>query len=117
MGREPTSRALDDDVPKDHLTQNPIGHFHYMLGVTFERRDWPLALREFEQSRRAAPSNDMLFCNLGLHRNGWPPEALERFERARSLGPRHLASAQRAVPGEKVDALRAELVESGALPR
>ena len=51
----------DPRVPKDYLTRNLIGHFHYMLGITWESRDWPRARDEFElrvgdrvRQRRAA---------------------------------------------------------------
>ena len=63
----------DPRVPKEYLTQNLIGNFHYMRGVTFEERDWPAALREFALAQAAAPNNDVLFYNLGLifRRNGF----------------------------------------------
>lgn len=43
----------DPAVPKDYLTQNPIGHFHYMLGVTLEPQDWIRAESEFAMAREA----------------------------------------------------------------
>ena len=58
--------AHDERVPKDYLTQNLIGQYHYMLGVTFERSDWLRARREFRAAVAAAPQNDVLFYNLGL---------------------------------------------------
>jgi hypothetical protein len=51
----------DPSVPKDYLTQNLIGHLHYMLGFTFERRDWLRAQKEFDSAAAASPHNDVLF--------------------------------------------------------
>ena len=71
----------DPRVPKDYLTQNLVGHFHYMLGLTLERRDWPQAEAQFERARAAAPRNDVLFYNLGLiyARNGLLTRSLSSF--------------------------------------
>ncbi len=92
--------AGEDDprVPKDYLTRNLIGHFHYMLGVTFEERDWPRATAEFARAAAAAPDNDVLFYNLGLiyRRNGLWERSLAAFERSRAINPRHIASPSRA---------------------
>jgi hypothetical protein len=98
----PAPRALeaelagerDPRVPKDYLTQNLIGHFHYMLGVTLEEREWWRASREFRAAERAAPRNDVLFYNLGLiyRRNGLFEEALVAFGRSHAINPRHIAS-------------------------
>jgi tetratricopeptide (TPR) repeat protein len=95
---------IDERVPKDYLTQNLIGHFHYTLGFTFEKRDWPRALEEFERAARAAPGNDVLFYNLGLvfARNGWYDEAIAAFERSREINPRHLASLSKPRASNKV---------------
>ncbi len=98
--REPEGLLLelpaenDPRVPKDFLTQNLIGQFHYMLGVTFETLDWARARQEFERAARAAPHNDVLFYNLGLiyRRNGLLDEALAAFQRSQAINPRHLAS-------------------------
>jgi hypothetical protein len=118
---------LDSRVPKDHLTQNLIGQFHYMRGVTFERRDWPRAREEFDRARAAAPENDVLFYNLGLilRRNGLLDEAIEDFRRSQAINPRHLASHSRPRPSDRVaeleaairrvDALEAELAHDPAL--
>ena len=74
LGELPSSLPGEDDpgVPRDFLTQNLIGQFHYMLGVTYERRDWPRARASFQRAARAAPHNDVLFYNMGLiyRRNG-----------------------------------------------
>ncbi|MEM7356236.1 MAG: DUF2723 domain-containing protein, partial [Acidobacteriota bacterium] len=84
----------DPRVPKDYLTRNLIGHFHYMLGVTFERRDWPRAAAEFARATAVATDNDVLFYNLGLiyRRNGLFQRALTAFERSQAINPRHIAS-------------------------
>src|SRR5262249_743934 len=85
----------DPPVPKDYLTQNLIGPFHYMLGSTFEDRDWRRARREFEAAAAASPDNDVLFFNLGLifRREGLLDDAAAAFARSHSINPRHLASA------------------------
>jgi transmembrane protein TMEM260 (protein O-mannosyltransferase) len=101
----------DPGVPKDYLTQNLVGHFHYMLGSTFERWDWPRAAREYERAQRASPGNDVLFFNLGLiyRRNGLLSESLRAFERSDAINPRRIASRDRVVASEKVAEVRAEL--------
>jgi tetratricopeptide (TPR) repeat protein len=101
----------DPGVPKDYLTQNLIGHFHYMLGVTFEESDWPRARREFSAAMLASPDNDVLFYNLGLifARNGLYEDALAAFRRADELNPRHLASLSRPRPSDRVAEAAAEL--------
>jgi tetratricopeptide (TPR) repeat protein len=100
----------DPRVPKDYLTRNLIGHFHYMLGVTFETRDWPRARHEFARAAEAAPQNDVLFYNLGLiyRRNGLLDDALAAFERSHAINPRHLASAARPRAADRVAEVRAE---------
>jgi tetratricopeptide (TPR) repeat protein len=100
----------DPRVPKDYLTQNLIGQFHYMRGLTFARTDWPRAWREFEVAVRAAPANDVLFYNLGLvyWRNGLVEEALAAFERSHSINPRPIASVSRADATDRVAEMRAE---------
>ncbi len=122
---EPTipKRRLDgeDDasVPKDYLTRNLIGHFHYMLGVTAETRDWPTAAREFDLATAAAPDNDVLFYNLGLiyGRNGLFEEALAAFERSAEINPRHIASNDPVRPADKVAVLAAEVERLRVLER
>ncbi len=113
-----TPLAGEDDprVPQDYLTRNLIGHFHYMLGVTFEERDWPRARREFETAARAAPDNDVLFYNLGLiyRRNGLLDDALAAFERSHAINPRHLPSGSRPRASDRIAELRAERERSGA---
>ncbi len=106
----PLTGEGDPRVPKDYLTQNLIGHFHYMLGVTFETRDWPLARRELEAAARAAPSNDVLFYNLGLlyERNGLLDDAVGAFERAHAINPRHLPSGDRPRASDRLAELAAK---------
>jgi tetratricopeptide (TPR) repeat protein len=101
----------DPRVPKDYLTQNLVGHFHYMLGISHEERAWPLAQREFQAAMRASPGNDVLFYNLGLiyRRNGLLPEALAAFEASDRLNPRAIASLSRARASDRVAELREEV--------
>ena len=84
----------DPRVPKDYLTSNLIGHFHYMLGISHEERHWPTAQREFVKAMAAARDNDVLFYNLGLiyRRNGLLQRSLEAFERSAEINPRRLAA-------------------------
>jgi tetratricopeptide (TPR) repeat protein len=110
----PIQETLDGEtdarVPKDYLTQNLIGHFHYMRGLTFERSDWSRAWREFETAARAAPANDVLFYNLGqiYRRAGLIDEALSAFERSHAVNPRPIAGASRADSSDRVAEMRAE---------
>jgi tetratricopeptide (TPR) repeat protein len=107
-----TPLAGEDDpgVPKDYLTRNLVGHFHYMLGVTFEEHDGPRARRELEAAARAAPDNDVLFYNLGLiyRRNGLLDDALAAFERSHAINPRHLPSGSRPRASDRIAELEAE---------
>ena len=100
----------DPRVPKEYLTQNLIGQFHYMLGVTFEERDWLRCREEFRLASKASPDNDVLFFNLGLiyRRNGLLEESLKAFERAGEINPRHLASASRPTAAAKMEEVAAE---------
>ncbi len=95
---------LDDRVPKDHLTQNLVGQYHYMKGITLETRDWLEARRQFREASAAAPHNDVLFYNLGLiyRRNGLLDDALGAFERSHRINPRYLASPTRPQASDKV---------------
>jgi tetratricopeptide (TPR) repeat protein len=101
---------LDPGVPKDYLTQNLIGNFHQMLGVTWEARDWPRARREFEEAAAAAPDNDVLFYNLGLvyRRNGLLDEALAAFRRSDEINPRAIASASHPRASDRAAEVEAE---------
>ncbi len=96
--------ASDAGVPKDYLTQNLIGHYYFMLGFTAERSDWPRAHRYFERALRAAPTNDVLFYNVGLifERNGLLEEALAVYRRSHEINPRHIASSGRVRAWDKV---------------
>ncbi len=100
----------DDSIPKDYLTQNLIGLFHYMLGFSYEQREWTSARQEFVAAARAAPKNDVLFYNLGLvyARNGLLDDALEAFERSREINPRHLASKSRPRASERISETKRE---------
>jgi len=101
----------DPRVPKDYLTRNLIGHFHYMLGVTSEERDWRRAARELQAAATAAPDNDVLYYNLGLiyRRNGLLVEALAAFRRAEAINPRTIAAAGRVRAGDRVAELASEV--------
>ncbi len=101
----------DPRVPKDYLTRNLIGHFHYMLGVTYESRDWPRAVRSFEKAASVASTNDVLFYNLGLiyQRNGQLRRSLEAFERAAEINPRQIPSQNPVRPSDRVDIARGEV--------
>jgi tetratricopeptide (TPR) repeat protein len=109
----------DPRVPKDYLTQNLIGHFHYMIGSSFEAWDWPRAAREYERAQEASPGNDVLFFNLGLiyRRNGLLPESLRAFERSDQINPRRIASRDRVVASERAADVRAELERVQAVER
>jgi tetratricopeptide (TPR) repeat protein len=100
----------DPRVPKDYLTQNLIGHFHYMQGVTFEDRDWLRAQAAFARAMQAAPHNDVLFYNLGLifRRNGLLAEAERAFERSHAINPRHIASKSEVRAADRLAEVRAE---------
>ena len=100
----------DPSVPKDYLTRNLIGHFHYMQGVTFERLDWPRAEAAFAKARQSAPDNDVLFYNLGLiyRRNGLLDRSLTSFERSEAINPRHIASRSRVRAADRIGELEAE---------
>jgi tetratricopeptide (TPR) repeat protein len=118
---------LDPRVPKDYLTQNLIGQFHYMLANTLERSDWPHARREYDAAVRAAPHNDVLFFNLGLifGASGLYDDAIAAFRRSAEINPRavagpvHLRASDR-VPNlederRRVAALEADLAADGRL--
>ena len=103
--------AADARVPKDYLTQNLIGHYHFMLGNTFARLDWSRAEEELDDAAAAAPENDVLFYNLGLvyTRNGLYDEALAAFEHSHTINPRPLQATGRASAGERLAELQAEV--------
>jgi tetratricopeptide (TPR) repeat protein len=109
----------DDAVPKDYLTRNLIGQLHYMLGFTLEQRDWRRARAEFDRAAAISPDNDVLFYNLGLiyQRNGLLDEALAAFTRAQAINPRHIASASRPRPADRVAAVAAERARIAAIER
>lgn len=105
--------ASSPSVPKDYLTQNLIGHYHFMLGVSSEETDWPRAEAEFRNAATAAPSNDVLFYNLGLiyRRNGLPERTLEVFLRAEVINPREIPSSKRVRSADRVVEARLEARE------
>ncbi len=113
--------AGEDDprVPKDYLTQNLIGHFHYTVGTTFEQRDWLRARAEFDAAAAAAPDNDVLFYNLGLiyRRNGLVDDALAAFRRSDAINPRHIASHDPVRAADEVAEMEAERMRLEAVER
>jgi len=108
--RRELAGETDPKVPKDYLTQNLIGHFHYMLGLTEMERDWPRARDEFSRAVEIAAQNDVLFYNLGLifRRSGLYSEAVDAFERSAAINPRHLASQSRPLAAERIVEVLAE---------
>ncbi|MFN7955203.1 MAG: DUF2723 domain-containing protein [bacterium] len=110
---EPPLLAGEDDerVPKDYLTQNLIGEFHFMRGVTLEAHDPERALMELAAAARAAPSNDVLFYNLGLvyERMGRDDLALAAFERSAAINPRPILGPARVRAVDRIDELRRRL--------
>lgn len=109
---DPDKRELagerDPRVPRDYLTRNLIGEFHFMLGVTFEERDRGRALAELAEAARVAFDNDVLFYNLGLvyERMGLPAQALAAFERSREINPREIPGPAKARAADRIEALR-----------
>ena len=94
----------DPRVPKDYLTRNLIGHFHFMVGSSLAGRDWPRALRALGRAATAAPEDDVLHYNLGLFyaKNGLYDEAIAAFDRSRAINPRHLPGAPEALAEQRV---------------
>jgi len=113
-------RALDGEndprVPRDYLTRNLIGEFHFMLGLNLERTDWAAAAAEFTAAAAAAPDNDVLHYNLGLvyERRGDLAAAVAAFERSRAINPRHLASKTAVRAADRVDELRRRMAADPA---
>jgi tetratricopeptide (TPR) repeat protein len=96
---------LDPRVPKDYLTQNLIGHYHYMLAQTYEERGrWVEARRQYDLAMEASPDNDVLFYNLGLifGRDGLLAEAEQAFQRSEEINPRHIASLSKPRADDRV---------------
>jgi tetratricopeptide (TPR) repeat protein len=108
--RTPLTGEDDPAVPKDYLTRNLIGHFHYMLGLTEMERDWPAAAEELRRAGEIAADNDVLFYNLGLvyRRSGLFAEAEKAFERSHAINPRVIAADTRARALERLEEVRVE---------
>jgi tetratricopeptide (TPR) repeat protein len=108
---------LDPRVPKDYLTRNLIGNFHQLLGMTWERRDWPRARRELDEAALAAPDNDVLFYNLGLiyRRNGFLEDARDAFRRSAEINPREIASLSKPKASDRAEEVGTEIRERDAL--
>ena len=105
------SGETDPRVPKDFLTGNLIGEFHFMLGLNLERTSWAEAEREYSLAAAAAPDNDVLLYNLGLvyERHGDLRAALAAFERSQAVNPRHLAGKGDVRAADRVAELRRRL--------
>jgi tetratricopeptide (TPR) repeat protein len=97
-------------VPKDYLSRNLIGHFHYMLGLSAMERDWPAAANELARAAETATDNDVLFYNLGLiyRRSGLLAEAEQAFARSHAINPRRIASDTHARALDRLLEVRAE---------
>lgn len=108
--RVPLVGEDDPRVPKDYLTRNLIGHFHYMLGLSAMERDWPAAKAELERAAEIARDNDVLFYNLGLVylRSGLLVEAEQAFVRSHEINPRHIAGETQARALDRLVEVRAE---------
>jgi tetratricopeptide (TPR) repeat protein len=115
--KERLDGELDPRVPKDYLTQNLIGQFHYMLANTLERSDWPRARREYGLAMRAAPHNDVLFFNLGLifGASGLYDEAIAAFRRSSEINPRPVAGPGRLKASDRIAPLENERRRIAAL--
>jgi hypothetical protein len=119
VGQVPPPRLLaeaallgetDPQVPKDFLTRNLIGHFHFMRGLTLWGGQWPRAFDELEAAARAAPQDDVLAFNLGLYR-----EALVAFERSYRINPRPPATPDRPRAADRLAQVRAEISRLDAI--
>ena len=117
VDERPLDGEDDPRVPKDYLTQNLVGHLHYMLGVTYEPIDWRRATSEFAIAERRSPDNDVLFYNLGLiySRNGLYDDAERAFARSDAINPRHLASAKKPRASDRLAEVRAERARLAAI--
>lgn len=106
----PLAGEDDPRVPKDYLTRNLIGHFHYMLGLSAMATDWPTAEAELERAADIAADNDVLFYNLGLiyRRSGLFAEAERAFARSHEINPRSLAGDSHARAHDRLLEVRAE---------
>lgn len=109
----------DPEVPKDYLTRNLIGEFHFMLGLGLEATDWTEALGEFERAATSAPDNDVLFYNLGLvyARNADLPRALAAFERSAAIQPRPLAGRPGVRASDRAAEIRLQMKASNPYSR
>lgn len=109
----------DPAVSKDYLTRNLIGHFRFMLGCSFEQRDWPRARRELEAAAAAAPDNDVLHYNVGLiyARNGLLEDALAAFRRSDAINSRPLPSRSRPRAADRIVELEREADRVAAVER
>jgi tetratricopeptide (TPR) repeat protein len=108
--RDRLDGEVDPRVPRDYLTQNLIGQFHYMLGNTLGRTDWPRARREYAEAMKAAPHNDVLFFNLGLifGGSGLYDEAIAAFRRSAEINPRAVAGPGRLKASDRIEPLEKE---------
>jgi tetratricopeptide (TPR) repeat protein len=110
LDHRPLAGEEDPAVPKDYLTRNLIGHFHYMLGLSEMERDWPTAAKDLTRAGEIAADNDVLLYNLGLvyRRSGLFAEAEEAFARSYAINPRTLAGGTNARALDRLEEVHAE---------
>ncbi len=98
----------DPGVPKDYLTRNLLGQWHYMRALAFEHSDWERSLQEFQRAVEVATTNDVLFYNLGLvmRRQQRHRLALEAFARADRINPRGIPSNRKALASDRASETR-----------
>jgi len=115
----PLAGEDDPRVPKDYLTRNLIGHFHYMLGLSEMERDWPAAAADLTRAAEIAADNDVLLYNLGLvyRRSGLLAEAEQAFARSYAINPRALAGDPHARALDRMEEVRAERQRIAQLER
>ena len=107
----------DPRVPKDQLTRNLIGNFHFMVGFSLARTDWPRAREEFVEAEAAAPESATLFFNIGqvFALRGFYDEAIAAFEHTYELQPRALLAAGAPRAADEIAKWSAERDRIGAL--
>ncbi len=98
---------LDPRVPKDYLTRNLIGEFHFMRGLSLEPRDRAAALAEFATAAERAFDNDVLHYNLGLvyERMGLFSEAAAAYRTSHAINPRPIPGPAKARAADRLEAL------------
>ena len=98
----------DPRVPKDYLTSNLIGHFHYMLGATSEASTGPEPGGSSEAQAAPAQRRPVLQPGPHLRRNGLYDEALAAFDRSNEINPRPIPGGSKAKAFDHLGALETE---------